>query len=380
MTRQAFVNGRFLIGEQFVESVVIEVSDGRIERVVQGSIDDADRQLIDLQGKLLAPGYVDLQVNGGGDRLFNDDPETATLQTIADAHRRSGTTAWMPTLISDRVETMSRALQAVSSADREQLGILGVHFEGPALAPAKKGVHDRAALQFFSNDLREIYCDRQCGQVLITIAPEQISDDELRALVHNGVIVSIGHSNAGFEDTNDAFKAGASGVTHLFNAMSPWLGREPGVVGAALSNPDVWVGLIADGHHVHWQSLRLALTLKPTGKCFLVSDAMPPAGGSAPGFTLNDEFISCSGSRCTTADGTLGGSCATLADLVRLTHRNLGVSKAEACRMASLYPAEFIGQDNRVGSIAEGRRADFVILDDELNVIDVWFGGVRQTG
>ena len=375
MTPLVFHNGQVLTERGFERDVSVIVEDGHIVALLPG---EAPRgaNTIDLHGGYLVPGFIDTQVNGGGDVLFNDEPTVEGLRVIAAAHRRFGTTGMMPTLISDDVAVMRRAIDAVRDAIAQGVpGILGIHLEGPYLAEARKGVHDPH--KFHSPDAAELdlIASLGVGRTMVTLAPERFSADTLRALSARGVIVCAGHTAASYEQLRDGFAAGVRGVTHLFNAMTPMGSREPGGVGAALEDPDSWCGIIVDGFHVHDASLRIAIAAKPRGKTMLVTDAMPPVGGEREEFTLYGVPMTCRDGKCTTAEGGLAGSALDMAGAVRNTVERVGLPLAEACRMASTYPAEFLGLGNEVGRIAPGYRADLVALDTDLRVRGSWIAG-----
>ncbi|SDY87193.1 N-acetylglucosamine-6-phosphate deacetylase [Lysobacter sp. yr284] len=377
MTATAFVNGRVLSERGFESDLSVIVEDGYIVAVLPGPA-PAGAQAVDLQGRYLAPGFIDTQVNGGGDVLFNDVPTVDGLRTIAQAHRRFGTTGMMPTLISDDVEVMLRAIGAVREAIAAGVpGILGIHLEGPYLAPARKGVHNPDKFHTPSADELDRIASLDNGKTLLTLAPERFDDATLRALAARGVLLSAGHTAADYDRLRAAFANGVSGVTHLFNAMTPLGSREPGGVGACLDDPNAWCGVIVDGEHVHDASLRVAIAAKPRGKIMLVTDAMPPVGGAHEDFVLYGETMTCRDGKCTTASGTLAGSALDMASAVRNTVQRLGLPLDEACRMASTYPAQFLGLGERLGKILPGYRADLVALDDALTVQDSWIGGAR---
>ncbi len=369
-----FRNGRVLTERGFERDISVVVEDGHIVAVLPG---EAARgaQTVDLDGGYLVPGFIDTQVNGGGDVLFNDAPTIDGLRRIAAAHRQYGTTGLMPTLISDDVDVMRRAIEATREAMALGVpGILGIHLEGPYLAEARKGVHDPH--KFHTPDERELdlVASLGVGRTMVTLAPERFSADTLRALAARGVLVCAGHTAASYEQLRAAFAAGVRGVTHLFNAMTPMHSREPGAVGAALEDPNSWCGLIVDGYHVHDATLRVAIAAKPRGKMMLVTDAMPPVGGAREDFALYGVPMTCRDGKCTTADGTLAGSALDMAAAVRNTVK-LGVPLEEACRMASAYPADFLGLGGELGRIAPGYRADLVLLDDALTVQGSWIAG-----
>ena len=333
-------------------------------------------QVHDLDGALLLPGFIDVQVNGGGGALFNAAPTVATIRTIGAAHRRFGTTGFLPTLISDSVDTMRAALAAVEQAFDEGVpGLLGIHLEGPYLAPARKGVHDPKWFHLPGEEELALLCAPHRGVRLVTLAPERVPHETIARLAAAGVIVNAGHTAADHATIRAALAAGVRGFTHLFNAMTPLGSREPGVVGAALEDAGSWCGIIADGHHVHPASLRVAIAAKPRGKMLLVTDAMPPVGADDPRYVLNGETITVKDGICQTAQGVLAGSALDMASAVRNTVQMLGLPLDEAARMASTYPADFLGLGASHGRIAAGCRADLVALDDDCRVRCSWIGG-----
>jgi len=336
----------------------------------------ASRQ--DLGGAMLLPGFIDVQVNGGGGVLFNEAPTVETIRRIGAAHRRYGTTGFLPTLISDRVEVMRDALAAVEQALAEGVpGLLGIHLEGPYLAPARKGVHDAKYFHVPDAAELELLCAPHRGIRLVTLAPDRVPAPSIRALAAAGVIVCAGHTAADYATICSALAAGVRGFTHLFNAMTPFGSREPGVVGAALEDAGSWCGIIVDGHHVHPASLRVAIAAKARGKMLLVTDAMPPVGADSPEYTLNGETIVVKDGICQTAAGVLAGSALDMASAVRNTVQMLGLPPDEAVRMASTYPAEFLGLGASHGRIAAGCRADLIALDDDWRVTRSWIGGAK---
>lgn len=334
---------------------------------------------VDLGGATLLPGFIDIQVNGGGGVLFNNACTPQALATIAAAHRRYGTTGMLPTLISDTAEVMAEAIAATRQAIAQGVpGVLGIHLEGPYLSPARKGTHD--AQKFRVPDAHEIAVDTSLdnGVTLITLAPERVPLDDIRAFVAGGAVVFAGHTAATYEQARDGIAAGVSGFTHLYNAMSPLAGREPNAVGAALEDPAVWCGVIVDGVHVHPASLRVALAAKPRGKLLLVTDAMPMVGADSPSFDLYGETITAIDGVVRNAAGALAGSALDMATAVRNSVQWLGVDLAEAARMASTYPAQCIGLGERLGRIAPGYQADLVLVDADVHVLDTWVAGQRD--
>ncbi|GAA0900784.1 N-acetylglucosamine-6-phosphate deacetylase [Rothia nasimurium] len=375
----ALVNGRVLTDNGFQSGFAVLVDDGTITGLALPSdprVRAAEKH--DLGGRTLLPGFIDCQVNGGGGVLFNDEPTVDAIRRIGEAHAKFGTTGFLPTLISDDATVMAKAIDAVNEAVAQGVpGVLGIHLEGPFIAPERKGVHDPKKFRIANADDIAMVARRHGGVTLLTLAPERADDAVLRQLVENGVIVCAGHTAADYDTTVKALKLGVRGFTHLFNAMTPFTSREPGVVGAALDDEGSWCGLIADGHHVHPASLRVAIKAKARAKMILVTDAMPPVGSDDPNFVLKGETITARDGVCQTADGTLAGSALDMATAVRNTVEMVGVSHDEAARMAATYPAAFLGLDRTHGHIAAGYRADFVVADEDFSVAETWIGGKK---
>ena len=373
----ALVNGRILGEHGPRDGLVALLRDGRILAVCRP--DDprvAGAARHDLGGGLLLPGFIDVQVNGGGGLLFNDAPTVDTLRGIAAAHRTFGTTGLLPTLITDTAAVMARALDAVDAAIEQGVpGILGIHLEGPFLAGARKGIHDSRLFRPLDEDDLALICRPRLGVVMLTLAPECVPPDTIRRLSEAGVVVVAGHTGADYATTRAALDAGVRGFTHLYNAMTPLGSREPGVVGAALEDADSWCGLIADGHHVHPASLRVAIAAKPRGKSVLVTDAMPPVGAERPDYVLNGQTIVMKDGICQNDAGVLAGSALDMATGLRNLVHQVGLPLAEASRMASAYPADWIGLGSTHGRLVAGQRADLVLLDDALSVTGSWIGG-----
>ncbi|MBD7953427.1 N-acetylglucosamine-6-phosphate deacetylase [Stenotrophomonas sp. Sa5BUN4] len=376
--KQVLRNARMLVGDEFRDDLALVIEDGRISAVLPDaapSLGQADEQ-VDLGGGWLLPGFIDVQVNGGGGALFNNTPDVPTLRTIAAAHRRFGTTALLPTLISDDLQVMRAAITATHDAIAQGVpGVIGIHLEGPYIAPARKGTHDVSKFRVPDADEVALAASLDNGVTLLTLAPERVPLETIRALVERGVIVAAGHTAATYEEARAGLDAGIRGFTHLYNAMSPLQGREPGAVGAALEDRDSWVGIIVDGVHVHPGSLRVALAAKPRGRLLLVTDAMPPVGADDPSYELYGEIITAVDGVVRNAAGSLAGSALDMATAVRNTVQLLGQPLAEAARMASTYPARFLNVDDRMGHIAEGFQADLVLLDDALQVRGTWIAG-----
>ncbi|KWT72635.1 N-acetylglucosamine-6-phosphate deacetylase [Hyphomicrobium sulfonivorans] len=323
----------------------------------------------------LAPGFIDVQVNGGGDVLFNDAPSASAINTIAAAHRRYGTTGILPTLISDTHDKMCAAMLAAQAAAADNPSVLGIHFEGPFLSPGKPGVHNPQMFRKPDAADLELLTGWPAGNVLVTLAPEQVPLEFIAALSQAGVRVSLGHSMATYDETQAALQSGMTGFTHLFNAMRPIGSREPGPITAALEAPAAWFGMIVDGVHVNPEVLRIAL--RGYGHPMLVTDAMPPVGGKRRSFTLYGNEITVRDGRCTREDGTLAGAAIDMASCVRNTVCDLHVPLTKALCFASTEPAEFLGLGTVLGRLAPGFRADMVAFEPiEVDVLETWVAGV----
>jgi len=385
----ALTGAQIFDGTQFHEDhAVIVQSDKIIDLIARGQLDSSIK-IIDLGGGFLCPGFIDAQVNGGGGIMLNDAPIVQTMQHIAGAHRPLGTTSLLPTLISDTQSMTNRAIEATIEAIGQVEGIAGLHLEGPHLAPARKGAHQAHFMRPMTDEdvERFIHAAKQIDTLLLTVAAEQITVEQVEQLTAHHIIISIGHSDASYDQAYALFEAGARGATHLFNAMSPLTSRQPGVVGAALDHGDVWCGIIADGHHVDAASLRIALRAKlgtgGQGRLFFVSDAMALAGTKLNHFILNDRRIErhdmgagvCS--KLTLEDGTLAGSDLDMLSSVRFGVERLGLGLEQALAQATSYPAQFLQLSDR-GFIVKGLRADFVHLDNELQIKASWVSGQHQ--
>jgi N-acetylglucosamine-6-phosphate deacetylase len=374
---RALVNGRVLLDTGLVEDRCVLIEGDRIVDIVR--TDDrrcGTARQRDLGGGLLLPGFIDSQVNGGGGVLFNDAPGVEAIRAIGHAHRKFGTTGFLPTLISADLDVVAEAIEAVQTALAAGVpGVLGIHIEGPFLNVERKGIHDPQKIRELDTNAVKLLTSLRGGRTLVTLAPEMTTADMIRKLATAGVIVSAGHTNATHEQMRGALRAGVTGFTHLFNAMSQLTGREPGVVGAALDDSDSWCGIIVDGEHTDPVVLRISMRCKRHDRFMLVTDAMPSVGTDNASFELQGRKITVAGNLCLDEDGRLAGSNTDMASCVRNAVSLLGLPLPEAVRMASLYPAEFLGLAHEVGRIAPGYRANFVLADDQLRVLDTWIGG-----
>ncbi len=362
---------RLFTGEEMLADAAVVVAGPRVRDVVAGNaIPPGLPETRLAKDLILAPGFIDAQVNGGGGVLFNDAPSAATLRTMVAAHRRFGATSIMPTLITDTPAKMRQAAEAVRAGVP---GVVGLHLEGPFLNPARKGVHPEALIRPIEEADIRLLCDAP-RPLLLTLAPECVGAATIARLVAAGVIVAVGHSAASFEQVRAALDAGARGFTHLFNAMPPLAGRDPGVVGAALLS-DAFAGVIADGHHVHGANLRLA-RLGVGKRLMLVTDAMASVGSDLAEFRLHGRNIRVADGRLTTEDGVLAGAHLDMAGAVRGAMALMGASLPDALRMAAAVPADFLGLADR-GRLRPGAIADMVAITDAVAVSGVWVCGRR---
>jgi len=372
----ALVNGRVMTEDGLADGLAVRVHGERIAAVGPAAEVAAGARTHDLGGASLLPGFVDIQVNGGGGVLFNAAPTVDAIAAIGRAHRRFGTTSFLPTLISDDLDVVAAAIAAVREAIAQGVpGVLGIHIEGPFLNPRRRGIHQLDKLRRIDEAALELLTSLGVGRTLVTLAPETTSQQVIEQLVAAGVIVAAGHTSASYATVRAALDRGLSGFTHLFNAMPPLASREPGVVGAALEDQASWCSLIVDGHHVDPVTLRLALRCKPLERFILITDAMPSVGTSDRSFALQGKVIRVKGGLCVDEHGTLAGSDLDMASAVRNAVRLLDLDLAEASRMASRNPAEFLGLGEAMGRIAPGYRADLVLVDDDIQVLDTWIGG-----
>ena len=374
----ALVNGRVLGQDGFLDGKAVIIDGAAIARLAEAADLPADLDRYDLEGDLLVPGFIDTQVNGGGGVLFNDSPTVETIRTIGEAHRRFGTTGFLPTLISDDLDVIRAGIDAVDAAIAASVpGVLGIHVEGPYLNEQRKGIHDGDKIRELDEEGLAVLTSAKSGRTLVTVAPECTTPAMIRRLVEAGVIVAAGHTDASYAKMKTAIEAGLSGVTHLFNAMSQLTSREPGVVGAALESDAVWCGIIVDGHHVDPITLRLALRCRPHDKFMLVTDAMPSVGTDVQSFVLQGKRIGVKDGAVRDGSGRLAGSHLDMASAVRNAIETLNLPPAAALQMASGVPAAFLGLEQQRGVIAPGYSADLTRLDDDLVVRETWIDGQR---
>lgn len=356
-------------GNRELKGHALIVNGARIADIVPEERLGTDFPRIDGQGYTAAPGFIDLQLNGCGGVLFNDAIAAATLDKMHQTNLKSGTTSFLPTLITTTDEAMQAAialLQAYRQTHPDQ--VLGLHLEGPYLNPKRKGIHDGRYVRQPEAEMVDAIAKAGPEVVkLVTLAPEETSSEQIQQLVAAGILVSAGHTDATFEEAMAGFDAGVRMVTHLFNAMSPWQGRQPGMVGATFSRGNVYAGIIVDGHHVHFASVRLAQKIL-RDKLILVTDAMPPVGTEMTSFGVGGQAVFYRDGQCVSADGTLGGSALTMMAAVANCVRYVGISLGEALRMATLNPARAIACDDRLGLLSSGYIANIALFDGDFTV------------
>jgi len=378
--RYAFVNCDIYTGEQILYRNAIVINGDKIDSIVELDRVPRDLHVYDLRGVNIAPGFIDVQVNGGGGCLFSDNPAEECIQKMHEAHKRFGTTNFLPTLITSSGEKMLEAIETVGNTlEHSKYGVLGLHLEGPYINEKRAGVHDKKHIRRVSERELDTILSRGRGIVkILTVAPEIVTEPIVGKMREHGILVSAGHTDATYEQTSLFFGWGASAVTHLFNAMSAFNGREPGVVGASLDSAKTWAGIIVDGIHVHFSSVRICKKIKGD-KLILVTDAMPPVGAQITSFKLGELEVMCADGKCTTKDGTLAGSALNMATAVRNCVHQVGIPLQEALRMASTYPAQLLGHSQRLGMIKPGYEANLVAFNNQLVVSGVVVRGKYES-
>jgi N-acetylglucosamine-6-phosphate deacetylase len=369
------------------DNMHMEVNAGIINSIKKAHLSPLTAD-VELNG-LVCAGFIDTQVNGGGGVLFNYEPSITTLVTMMQAHSKYGTTAMLPTLITDSSEVMKDAANAVADAITEAVpGIIGIHYEGPNLSKEKRGIHPSGYVRAISDTDLATFTRSDIGKVLVTIAPENLAPDVITDLVTQGVVVSLGHSGATVEQALGAIQAGATCTTHLFNAMSGLTAREPGLINIALSDVRVTSGLIVDLHHVHPQNCALAYQCIGADRLMLVTDAMAHVGSDLQTLEWLDSTITRMDGKLTLKDGSLAGSCLdmnsavkNMVDLLKQQPRwsNADDLLANVLNMASQVPAGLLGIED-IGKLKRGNRADFVLLDDNLRLKGCWISGEQVSG
>lgn len=367
MTRRAIVSAEIFDGVALHDDSALLIEQDTVQGIAPTDAIPAGYEVDRVAGSTILPGFVDLQVNGGGGLMFNDATTVDGLRTIAEANASTGTVALLPTLITDTPERTRAAIDAVEAAIRAGVpGIVGLHLEGPHLSVARKGAHDPSLIRPMEKADEALLIDaaQRLPTLMVTLAPETVRPDQIARLVQGGVVVSLGHSDCSYDQARAAFAAGATCVTHLFNAMSPLGHRAPGLVGAALVTGGVSAGLIADGIHVHTASMQAALAAKRgPGRVFLVTDAMATLGSDIDAFSLNTRRVLRRDGRLTLEDGTLAGADLTFPAALRVVIDRVGIDRASAYAMATEAPAALLRARGGLGRIAAGEPLNAILLD-----------------
>ncbi len=364
----ALTNSKIFTGSDVLTEHAVLVEGDLIHSIVPIASLDNDIECIDLNGANVSPGFIDLQLNGCGGVMLNDEITADTIHTMHRANLKSGCTSFLPTLITSSDDNMRQALEAARNYhDQYQNHSLGLHLEGPYLNVAKKGIHSPDFIRQSDDSMIDLICENHDLVAKVTLAPEQNKPEHIERLRDAGVVVSIGHTNATYQEARKGFDSGITFATHLFNAMTPITGREPGVVGAIYDTPEVYAGIIADGFHVDYANIRIAHKIKGE-KLVLVTDATAPAGADMEYFIFVGKKVYYKDGKCVDENGTLGGSALTMIEAVQNTVEHAGIALDEALRMATLYPAKAMGVDQKLGRIKKGMVANLAIFDRDFNV------------
>ena len=375
--KQALLGSQIFCGERFYDHHALLIDGNSIIEIVdEKNIPNAFNK-IELDQGIIAPGFIDLQVNGGGGILFNNRPTKESLNTIISAHQFFGTTSIMPTVISDSIKVLTKCTRAVTQEIKKNSALLGIHIEGPFFSLKYRGIHQKKYISKLSSEYLELFSNLKEFPVILTLAPECISIKDLNHLASLGLKIMAGHTDASYDELEQAAKNNLNGFTHLFNAMSQMSARKPGAVGAALDFDNLYASIIVDLHHVHHSLIKLAYQKKPIGKLFFISDSMATINHGEPTFELYDEVVSEQNGRITNAEGKLAGSSITQIDAVKNAYQKCNIPLDHALAMASRYPAKFIGVDQYLGSLKPNYRADLVHFDSNFKVNNVWTSGVK---
>ncbi|EGR1120269.1 TPA: N-acetylglucosamine-6-phosphate deacetylase [Vibrio parahaemolyticus] len=364
----ALSNCKIYTGSDVLTDHAVIVENDLIQSIVPVAELPKGIEVKDLNGANLSPGFIDLQLNGCGGVMLNDAITAETMQIMHEANLKSGCTSFLPTLITSSDEDMRAAISAVREYHKKyQNQSLGLHLEGPYLNVAKKGIHSVDFIRPSDDGMIDLICSNADIIAKVTLAPEQNDPEHIARLKAAGIVVSIGHTNATYAEARKGFEAGITFATHLFNAMTPMVGREPGVVGAIYDTPEIYAGIIADGFHVDYANIRIAHKIKGE-KLVLVTDATAPAGANIDHFIFVGKKVYYRDGKCVDENGTLGGSALTMIEAVQNTVEHAGIALEEALRMATLYPATAIGVEDRLGRIRKGMVANLTIFDRDFNV------------
>ena len=373
--KQAITGSKLFNGIDFIEHKVLLIDDQHIAGIVNEDAIPTDFQVKKLEGGILSPGFIDLQVNGGGGKLFNNSPDKESLNTIISAHQYFGTTSIMPTVISDSLNILQKCTNTISNEIDNNHSLLGIHIEGPFFNVKYRGVHQKQYINTINASYLNLFETLDKFPVMLTLAPECISIKQLKHLNSLGFKILAGHTDANYDQLEEAVKYGLDGFTHLFNAMGQISAREPGVVGSAFDFDETSASIIVDLHHVHPSLINLSFKQKPKGKLFFVSDSMATINHGEPSFELYDEVVSESNGRIINSEGKLAGSSITQIDAIKNAYQKCSIPLESAISMATLYPAEYIGVSDYIGQLKKGYRADLAHFDSNFHVQNVWLAG-----
>ncbi len=373
--KQAITGSKLFNGKKFIEHKALLIDDQHIAGIVNEDAIPTDYQVQKLEGGILSPGFIDLQVNGGGGKLFNNSPDKESLNTIISAHQYFGTTSIMPTVISDSLNILQKCTDIISNEINNNHSLLGIHIEGPFFNVKYRGVHQKQYINTINASYLNLFETLNNFPVMLTLAPECISIKQLKHLKSLGFKILAGHTDANYDQLEEAVKYGLDGFTHLFNAMGQISAREPGVVGSALDFDETSASIIVDLHHVHPSLINLSFKQKPKGKLFFVSDSMATINHGEPSFELYDEVVSESNGRIINSEGKLAGSSITQIDAIKNAYQKCSIPLENAISMATLYPAEYLGVSDYIGQLKKGYRADLAHFDSNFHVQNVWLAG-----
>ena len=373
--KKAITGSKLFDGKEFIEHKALLIDDQHIAGITNEDDIPPDFEVQKLDGGILSPGLIDLQVNGGGGKLFNNSPDKDSLNTIISAHQYFGTTSIMPTVISDSLNILQKCTDTISNEIKNNHSLLGLHIEGPFFNVKYRGVHQKQYINTINASYLNLFETLDKFPVMLTLAPECISIKQLKHLKSLGFKILAGHTDANYDQLEEAIKYGLDGFTHLFNAMGQISAREPGVVGSAFDFDETTASIIVDLHHVHPSLINLSFKQKPKGKLFFVSDSMATINHGEPSFELYDEVVSESNGRIINSEGKLAGSSITQIDAIKNAYQKCSIPLESAISMATLYPAEYLGVSDYIGQLKKGYRADLAHFDSNFHVQNVWLAG-----
>jgi N-acetylglucosamine-6-phosphate deacetylase len=372
---KAFISARIFDGYDFSTGRALIAEGALIRDILPVGEIPQGLEIIDLGGATLAPGFIDLQINGCGGVLFNDDISEATLEPMHQTSLRFGATSIMPTLVPSPAADLEKAVEAAAAFyHKKPHAIMGVHLEGPFISKAKRGAHNEKYIRPLDEKTVDFLCAKVRDiPIVLTLAPEENTGGLIRRLALGGVRLSLGHTNATYEEAMEGIAGGLRQATHRFNAMSAFESRQPGVVGAVL-NSSVYTGLIVDGMHSSFHSVNLVKKIKGDRIC-IVTDAVTPMGTDMKEFRFAGQMVRVIDGKCINEQGALAGSSIDMLSSVKNAVIHAGIGEGEALRMAALYPARAMGVDLTMGSLRPGMLANLIAYDRDWNLVHVMFEG-----